>query len=149
VTACQTGQRSYSESTSSTGAESPGVQPAGDPRFPTSYATNRQGYWVDIPRRTGSVSPTGVARAVAAQIDEFSDCCPFCEGRRGQFSLQFQINPNGTVQSVQIIESPTSDDEARQCIRQAASGGTFPSADRPYDVVVPLHFDLRERPDAG
>lgn len=144
---CQTGKRSYGDGDEPAATESDSVQPAGDPRFPRSYATNRKGYWIDMPRRTGTVSPTALATAVGERLDGVASCCSVCDGRRGQFSVQLDVQPNGATNEVTLVESPTADSDTRQCITDAIADGQYPEGDRPYEVVVPIHYDLRE--DAG
>lgn len=141
---CQTGTRSYGDGDEAAASESESVQPAGDPRFPRSYATNRKGYWIDMPRRTGTVSPTALATAVGERLDGVASCCSVCDGRRGQFSVQLDVQPNGATNEVTLVESPTADSETQQCITDAIADGQYPEAERPYEVIVPIHYDLRD-----
>ena len=131
VTACPKQHRRQDPDQTSESSEQPSesVDPAGDPRFPGEGDSDRRGFWVDQPTRSGAVSPTGLANAVASKLpDVRNKCCRAnrCLGFDGRLLVQLTVAPNGKVRSAEISETSIYERDFQNCLEKAAGSWNVP-----------------------
>lgn len=128
------------------------VQKRGDPRFPSAPdAGSRRGFWVEQPVRTGPVSPTDLANAVAEQLPALRDrCCgdagEACRGFDGRLLLETDIAPNGAVRRAAVAETSLYDRSFRNCALEWARGWELPRSQmrEAETVYVPIRVRIPE-----
>jgi len=130
IASCKRQHRRGPSDPEAAGADRPNerVAPASDPRFPRSadVGSDRRGFWVEQPRKTGRVSPTKLANAVAERLDELREgCCGTdrrgCASFDGRILLEIGLAPDGMVRTVEIVETTLYDRPFQKCLRRRVS----------------------------
>ena len=141
-------QKQYRRGEEEETSEQPGsgVEAKSDPRFPHAADTSgRRGFWVEQPVRTGPVSPTGLANAVAEALPGLRErCCGEgdgkCERFEGRVLVEAEVRPDGSVAQVGIGETSIYDREFRRCLLEWAGDWELPAGEMEASetVYVPI-----------
>jgi len=129
------------------------VEKRGDPRFPSAPdAGERQGFWVEQPVRTGPVSSTALANAVADELPALrKQCCgedgEACRGFEGRLLLEAEVTPKGAVARADVAETSLYDRPFRKCAVEWARGWELPRHEQmreAHTVFVPIRARFPE-----
>jgi len=88
-----------------------------------------------------------IRAVVRAHLDEMRFC--YTQARlhtpelQGHITLQWIVEPDGSVSDVSVAESSLPSDLATNCLRAAPRRWTFPTSNASYRVRYPFRFDAR------